>query len=265
MVWADKAIFLTPKTTKHLKSLTDKLVHFTPDPAFTFHQSHLFRRSLTNYDFAITTKKYELSYFEAHLKKEQIIYATQGFDTNLHQPITKFNEKKDGLLFIGHHEKEREMFVQKMIESKIPVSIAGIKWEPFVAKNKENFYLNYLGDGIYGQEYVKAISAFQFSWGSVSKWIPELHTTRTFEIPACGTALITERNEETTSFFTEEEVIFYDSIEEMIDKIKYYQSHPDKLELLTLKGTKRVNKDGRDYESILRKVLEEIGGRGLEG
>ena len=37
--------------------------------------------------------------------------------------------------------------------------------------------------------------------GLLAKWVPELHTTRTFEIPACGTALVTERNSETALVF----------------------------------------------------------------
>jgi hypothetical protein len=259
LIWIDKAIFLTPKTTQYLKSLTNKLVHFTPDPAFTFHKSHLFRESLSIYDYAITTKKYELNYFGNYLKRNQVIYATQGFDKKLHQPITEFKNKKEGILFIGHHEREREIVFQKLIDAKIHLSIAGIKWEAFAERNKNNPNLHYLGSGIYGDDYVKFLSAYQFSWGSVSKWIPELHTTRTFEIPACGTALITERNEETQSFFNDEEAIFYDTVDDMIKKIQYYQNHLDELEVLTSKGTQRVHKDGRDYESILRRVLEEIG------
>ncbi|MBI9062182.1 MAG: glycosyltransferase [Marinilabiliaceae bacterium] len=259
LIWVDKAIFLTPKTTTYLGTLTDKLVHFTPDPAFTFHKSHLFKASLPTYDYAITTKAYELKYFEQYLNKERIMYATQGFDKNLHQPLTAFEAKKKGLLFIGHHEKERETVFQRLIKESIHVSIAGIKWEAFVNKNKNNQYLHYLGKGIYGEDYVKTLSAYQFSWGSVSKWIPELHTTRTFEIPACGTALITECNKETTVFFTDEEAIFYDSVDEIIEKIKYYQTHSIELEALTKKGMERVHTDGRDYESILKKVLDEIG------
>src|SRR5690606_8820615 len=105
--------------------------------------------------------------------------------------------------------------------------------------------------GIYGPDYAKTLSTYQFSWGALSKWIPELHTTRTFEIPACGTALITERNSETSSFFTEKEAIFYNTPEEMITKIKYYQNNPEKLELLIDKGRARVIKDGRDYKTII--------------
>jgi len=259
LIWIDKAIFLTPETTKYLKRLSYQLIHFTPDPAFTFHKSQLFRSSLSLYDYAITTKAYELEYFKKYLKSEQIIYATQGYDKNIHRPLTTFSKKKAGVLFIGHHEHERAKMVQLLLSANIPVAIAGIKWESFVKKNHNNPFLHYMGKGIYGEEYVKTISNYQLSWGSISKWIPEKHTTRTFEIPACGTALVTERNAETRNFYKEDEVVFYDNPEEMIDKIHFYLTHPKELEELTKRGTERILMDGRDYESILNQILKKIG------
>jgi spore maturation protein CgeB len=92
----------------------------------------------------------------------------------------------------------------------------------------------------------------------LSKKFQERHTTRTFEIPACGTALLTERNPETESFFSEEEVIFYHSVEEMVNKIKYYKKNPALLQKLTENGRQRVINDGRDYKSILQKLLTSM-------
>lgn len=259
LIWVDKAVFLTKKTTSLLRKKTEKLVHFTPDPAFTFHQSSHFTASLKYYDYAITTKPFELSFYQNHLPENKIILTTQGFNPIMHRPKFVTANKVEGVLFIGHYEKEREVVLQQLLNARIHVGVAGINWEKFAKKNKENSHFTFLGCGIYGSDYAKAISSYQFSWGALSKWIPELHTTRTFEIPACGTALITERNSETSSFFTEEEAVFYDNPEEMIIKIKYYQNHPDKLELLIKNGRDRVIKDGRDYKTIIEGLLKKIG------
>ena len=259
LIWIDKAIFLTPQTTQHLKSLSNKLIHFTPDMAFYGNQSRLYNLSAKYYDYHVTTKTAEVREYQKKNITKKLVVTTQGFDKAVHQPTTSFDKKENAVAFIGLCEPSRELVVQKLINQQIKVKLAGKGWKTFVEKNNKSAYLEFIGDAVFSQKYTQFISSCYFSIGLLSKKFPELHTTRTFEIPACGTALITERNKETTSFFTEEEAIFYDSIEEMIDKIKYYQAHPDKLELLTHKGTKRVNKDGRDYESILRKVLEEIG------
>lgn len=262
LIWVDKAVFITKQTTILLRERAKLLVHFTPDPAFTYHQSHHFKASINIYDYAITTKSYEATHYQKHLTPEKILITTQGFNPETHKPQNNFHQKKEGILFIGHCEVERERIIQKLLDLNIPVIIAGIKWDKFVNRNKKNKNLTYLGNGVYGADYAKTLSSYQFSWGALSKWIPELHTTRTFEIPACGTALITERNRETELFFNDDEAIFYNSPEEMVERIKYYQSHPDELEVLTNKGRERVIRDGRDYRSILKGVLKEMGIKG---
>lgn len=257
LIWVDKAIYLTKATTQLLRSLSCKLVHFTPDPAFTFHKSRLFYQSLPLYDFAVTTKRWELQYYQSFLKGNQVLYATQGFDKAIHRPVSEFKDKK-GVCFVGHYEEERGRTLQLLIDNDVDVVLAGINWEKFVECNRNNSKLHYLGSGVYGEDYIKTISSTCISWGSLSKWIPELHTTRTFEIPACGTALLTERNEETMAFFNEDEAIFYSSEREMIDKVKYYLTHKEELQQLSENGHNRVMADGRDYESIVQKILHTI-------
>jgi glycosyltransferase involved in cell wall biosynthesis len=258
LIWIDKAIFITKKTTGLLRSHAKNLIHFTPDPAFTFHRSAHFENSLSFYDFAITTKSYELGHYKKFLSKDKIIITTQGYNVDTHYPQHNFPDKKNRILFIGHYEKEREVVLQEFLNKGISITLAGIKWSSFAKKNKNNSGLLFLGKGIYGEQYVQAISSHSMAWGAISKWIPELHTTRTFEIPACGTALITERNKETSAFFSESEAIFYGTIEEMIEKIEFYHSHPKELEILSQKGRNRVKNDGRDNETIIKKIFSEF-------
>ena len=97
-----------------------------------------------------------------------------------------------------------------------------------------------------------------FGLGLLSKRFPELHTTRTFEIPACRTALLTERNQETQSFFQETEAIFYENTDELIKKVKYYQEDTNELELITRRGYDRVNLEGYDYYSLLKNIIVKI-------
>jgi len=257
LIWVDKAIYLTKKTTQVLREHTDKLVHFTPDPAFTFHQSKLFYESMPLYDYMITTKSYEMEDFVRVMgSKDKVLYATQGFDKNLHRPLVPWEQKK-GVAFIGHYEQERVEPIEALLKAGIDVTLSGIKWDEFAKSHKcEN--LHYLGTGVFGEEYVKTLSSCLFAWGSVSKWIPEKHTTRTFEIPAIKTALLTERNEELEGFFSDEEVIYYDGSDDLVQKVKYYTEHKDELKVIIEKGYNRVQTGGFDYESIIRKLLDSI-------
>ena len=257
LIWVDKAIYLTLKTTEVLRVHAGKLVHYTPDPAFTFHRSRLFYQSLPLYDFAVTTKSFEIAdYAEIIGSKDKVLYATQGFDKKLHRPLVNWEQKK-GVAFIGHIEYERQEMVETLLQNDIDVTLAGIGWESFV-KFHPTEYLHYKGTGVFGEEYVRAISSCSYAWGAVSKWIPEKHTTRTFEIPACKTALLTERNSEIETFFADDEVIYYESAVDLVEKVKYYNVHLAELKALIEKGYERVQTGGFDYESIIRNLLRRM-------
>ena len=258
LIWVDKAVFITPKTTALLRSRAKKLVHFTPDPAFTFHKSKLFLKSLPYYDFLVTTKSYELEHYYKFIKTDKVLYATQGFDAKLHKPSEHPFSEKEGFVFIGHYEDQRGEVLEKLLQNDIKITLAGIKWNRFARKHQENPNLTYLGDGVYGEDYVKTLQNAKMAWGALSKWVPELHTTRTFEIPACGTALVTERNLETQSFFKDDEAIFYTNENDLIEKITFFMNNDKPLEVLTKKGASRAVTSAYDYNAILNAILKTI-------
>ena len=258
LIWVDKAVFLTPKTTALLRSRASKLVHFTPDPAFTFHKSKLFLKSLPYYDFLVTTKSYELEHYYKYIKTDKVLYATQGFDAKLHKASKHPFSKKEGFVFIGHYENQRAVVLEKLLQNDIKITLAGIKWYQFAEKHQNNPNLIYLGNGVYGEDYVKTLQNAKMAWGALSKWVPELHTTRTFEIPACGTALVTERNLETKSFFKDDEAIFYTNENDLIEKITFFMNNNKPLEVLTKKGASRAVTSAYDYNAILNAILKTI-------
>lgn len=255
LVWIDKGVFIKPTVVQLLKKRSGKIVHFTPDPAFTCHRSKLFFDSLPLYDYCITTKHFEKENYRQYGVKT--IVCTQGYDPLLHRPYHSFKEKK-GVVFIGHKEDEREEIISKLIEADVHIILAGIKWNRLVRRYKHKANFVYKGTQVIGEAYAKTISSAQIGLGLLSKWIPETHTTRTFEIPACGTALLTEKNNETSSFFHEDEVIFYDDKNSITELVKHSLSHPELLQAITIRGKQRVIKSFRDYKSIMRSVLDQI-------
>lgn len=258
LIWVDKAIYLTPATTAVLKQHARVLLHFTPDPAFVFHSSRHFEHSIKLYDYLVTTKIFELKYYHSIAGKAKTIYCTQGYDPAIHKPYHSFSEKS-GVVFIGHHEKDREGILQEILNKGIEVKLAGIDWEPFRAKNRNNPNLAFMGTAVLGEEYAKLISSGLVSLGLLSKYIPEQHTTRTFEIPACGTALLTERTGETTSIFRPDEAFFFDDTKEIGEVLQSVFSDKQKLEEVTGNGYRKVTTGGYDYYSLLDSIVKQIG------
>jgi spore maturation protein CgeB len=111
---------------------------------------------------------------------------------------------------------------------------------------------------VFGETYAALISGSVLGLGLLSKRFPERHTTRTLEIPACGTALATERNEDTLSIFREEEVLFYQDTLELIEAVPALLNDRDRLEKIAQAGYRRVTQGEFDYLSILRDLLRKM-------
>ncbi len=250
IIWIDKGYFIHPKTLLKVKANTKKLVHYTPDVAFLKYQSKLFTSSLDIYDICYTTKSFEIELYKKN-KCREVVFCTQGYNSTMHLHEINF-EQKEGVIFIGLFEESRKKVIEILITNQIKVKVGGVGWYTFYLKNRNNPYLEYLGAKVFGGEYINEISKSLFGLGLLTKRFIELHTTRTFEIPACNTILITERNAETLSFFDSKEVIFFDDFFEIPFLIKNQRNHQE----IATNGRNRVISDLRDYNSYFKREFE---------
>jgi spore maturation protein CgeB len=95
--------------------------------------------------------------------------------------------------------------------------------------------------------------------GLLTQRFPELHTTRTFEIPACATAIATPMTAETRSVFDESQAIFFNDYKELAMRILYLMSVPAELQKITEAGHKRVLDGAYDNDSMVKLVLSNLG------
>jgi spore maturation protein CgeB len=115
------------------------------------------------------------------------------------------------------------------------------------------------GDGLWGDDYVDALASFRIGLGLLSKYIPEQHTTRTFEIPAAGAFLLAERTFEHEGFFVEgREAEFFTSPGEMVSKAKFYLENEALRSRIAERGRERCRRSGYDTDSVLSRILKSI-------
>lgn len=260
LIWIDKGVFITSKTLSVLKNKTKKLIHFTPDMAFYINKSSLFINNMSLYDFVVTTKTAEQVFYKKYIEENKIIVVHQGFDKKIHKKYYNFEEKEDYISFVGHFETYRAAIIKQLIEEKIKVKLVGKGWADFVSNNKNNPYFIFVSEGLFSEDYARFISKSIMSIGFIMKRVPELHTTRTFEIPACYTALLTESNAEIDSFYTPEEVIFYDNELDLVEKINYYMTDLTKLKEITENGYHKVISGRFEYQDIISEIINKIDG-----
>ncbi|MCF1420244.1 CgeB family protein [Mangrovimonas futianensis] len=258
LIWIDKGVFIKESTTQFLKSRGNCLVHYTPDTAFFENESSHFYKSIKWYDWIISTKSFEREHYLKLIDPKSFILIPQGFDKQVHYPRVSFQEKENYVVFIGLFEPSRGEILRVLLDNGIRVKLAGKKWDSFLNSHTyEN--LEFLGDSLLKDEYALTISKAFFGLGLLSKRFPELHTTRTFEIPACGTLLVTEKNSEIEGYFDDGAVLYFSDYKELLENIKQLAHDTESLKEMTLKGHDIVHQCGLDYESQLKKICSKIG------
>ena len=258
LIWVDKGVYLWRKTVGELRKRTKKLAHYTPDTAFFANRSRHFYDSIHYYDLLVTTKSFELDQYRKFVDKGRIYLTTQSYDEHLHRKSENINQKHSDVVFIGLNEKDREECIEALLTAGIPVRLGGRGWRGFVKKHSTYPNLHFLGSEVFGADYVTAYTSASIGLGLLSKKFPELHTTRTFEIPACGTLLATERTSDTTRFFSASDVLFFDGCKNLADQVKNLFEFPEKIEEISRKGHDCVTAGGFDNSSVISEILKRL-------
>jgi len=258
LIWIDKGVYLWPGTISHLRKRADCLVHFTPDTAFHANRSRHFFASAFQYDLLVTTKCFEIDRYHEIVDKNCVYLTTQAYDADLHQKHECPQKKKQAAVFIGLCEPDREDCIEALLVAGVPVRLGGRGWGRFVKRHSASSDLHYLGKDIFGDKYVSEYASARIGLGLLSKRFPELHTTRTFEIPACGALLATEKTADTVRFFGKDDVLFFDNYTELAEGLTELLKHPGRIEEVSRRGHQRVTADGYNYESVLSGILHRL-------
>ncbi len=288
LLWAEKQEYLYPKTLKELIRMGIKLLHFTPDPYFSvsWKRTRLMNACVPLFDYMLTSKRYELSEYRRICKN--VIYMPLGFAEAVHRPLfpedRKLKEKyRSDVAFIGGWEPRREDMLESVArESDCNLKIWGYGWDalidgrwtlrrhmamkrlagdtPFKVKKNEILTKAIQGGEIYADAYAWAVSGARINIGFLRNTWPDQHTTRTFEIPACGSMLLADRTDEHVAFFTEgKEAEFFSNKEELIEKVKFYLRNEEVRKKIALNGYQKCRVAGYSYKYRLKAVLDRIG------
>lgn len=259
LIWVDKGVCLSTATIRRLRACSRRLVYYTPDTSFLHNRSRFFDQTAVLYDLVVTTKSLEVEQFGRLIGADRLLLTTQSYDSQLHYPRVSFGMKRAEAVFVGLCEPDREACVLALLQAGVPVRLGGVGWDFFLQRNQRNPLLTFAGRSVFGEDYAAALSTASIGLGLLTKRFPELHTTRTFEIPACGTVLATECTSETARFFTAQQALFFSDYSQLARQIIQLLQNPVALQRLSAAGQSAVAAGGYDNDSMVRQVLQRSG------
>jgi len=281
IVWADKQEFFRAETAATLRKLGARLIHFTPDPYFTLEwkRTSIMDEAIREFDALVYCKKYEKKNYEALDKIT--VYMPLGYCDEVHRPVSDATQWMCDVGFLGGWEPRRERMLHSIAQTNVHLKFRGAYWD-FLQDGKwtlkRYLVLNELaagepvhihqdrllaraheGNEVYGDDYARALTGAKIGLGFLRTVCPDQHTTRTFEIPACGSLLLADRTEEHQEFFAEgQEAEFFSSSEELLEKIKFYQSNESARKRVAAWGHSRCASGGYAYVHRLKTVLDRV-------
>lgn len=183
---------------------------FPDDPRFF---NSVVKDIAPHYDTIFTYSKNAINLYRSILV-DNVYRLPFGCDPYIHKGTLNIQSmKKKRALFIGTFSPKRYRFLKSLIKFGVPLDIIGSKWGSFLSGHV-------VRDAVTGFEYTKTIQSYPV--------VINLHqdinygpNMRTFEVTGSGGVLLSDRAEDITDFFRDnEEIMIYDSIREAAEKIK---------------------------------------------
>ncbi|WP_027722719.1 CgeB family protein [Maridesulfovibrio zosterae] len=190
-----------------------------------------------------------------------VLYLPLAAHPDFHKPVelTPMDMRKYGgdVSFMGAGYPNRRMAFRKLIHHNL--KIWGSEWE---GDHVLEPYLQLGGRRVTSEECVKIFNGSKINLNLHSSiQADELISggdfinPRTFELAACGAFQLVDKRSLMTEAFAEGELAFFDSLEDLDEKINFYLSRPQERKNYAEKARKRVLKE-HTYTSRMQTLID---------
>lgn len=262
-----KGNWVHPQLITFCKQRNIPSVNYYPDVSFLTHGKYI-PKALPLYDRVFTTKTYGIRDMEKELGIQRSSFLPPGYDPELHRPVVlnadELNRYGCDVGFIGTWSPKKESLLASLKRDlpDVRLKVWGNQWE---RSNSTELVQSIIGTEVTGDEYAKAICGASICLGLLSEAgggasSGDLITARTFQIPACGTFMLHERNSEVMGYFQEgKEAAFFDTPQELAEKVDYYLSHSIERQQISRAGLSRSLGDDYAIDARMRVVTHWLG------
>lgn len=265
--------FILPGTLKHTQQYGLNFVHFQDDKFNPACRTYTFFDDLPYWDCVFVTRKVNLSEYKA-LGVSLVKFIYKAYTPKLYHPVQPTNDEyaeyQGDVTFIGNFNfPERADYLAEIMSQlpEVKFKIWGHGWQslkrahywskprrwqtwPRLIRACQYYPLWYA-------DMCKAMNANKIVLGFLNHYNRDLHTSRTFEIPACGGFMLMERTSEHQALFEEGvEAEYFGSVDEAVKKIRYYLAHDEERQRIAQAGHIRCATSGYSYDDRAKTVID---------
>ncbi len=261
VILVDHGEHLNASTIARFKKIAKVVLNYNQDNPYVSRDGRRWRtflKALPFYDLVATPRASSVGAAK-QAGAQRVLGVRFAADEAVHRPIAMSEEDlarfSSKVAFVGTWMPERGPFLLRLVERGVPLRIYGARWgkAPEYEKLRQNIVLG----NLQGDDYVKAIRGASIAIGLLSKGNEDLHTTRSFEIPAIGTLFCAERTTDHLEMYKDgEEAIFFESADECADLCLSLLAQPDRIAKIAAAGLKRVHENGDFNEKLLTKIID---------
>lgn len=259
----DKGLTIKRQTLIKLKSRYKslKVISYSPDDMMNIHnQSRQYLNCISHYDIHYTTKSYNVKELSS-LGAKKVEYVNNAFSEIFHTQINLdgFYYKYD-ISFIGSYEEERLHSLEKIIEKFVDykIFIAG-NWKSEHYEFFKNSGLDFYKGELVFPTYNQVVSQSKINLCFLRKVNRDLQTTRSIEIPAMGGFMLAEYSSEHESLFESNvEASYFESDDQLIEKIDYYLKNEEIRETIKKRGYKKCLNADYSNRNLMSSMIKSI-------
>ena len=257
-----KGNFVTAATLRALKARPNppKIIGWSPDDIYLPHNnSVVLKAAAPHYDTFYTAKSLNITQGElAGMGFADPRFLHQGFDPEVHRPVPDAGSRFAELVtFVGFGEQDRFDKMNHLARNGIPVHVWGNGWTRAMrAAADDNLHIH--DHGLFGDDYADALCNSAVSLCFLRKLNRDLHTSRTFEIPACGGFMLAERTEEHRAYFEEgTEAVYFDDEAELLTQVRFYLEDPQRRATIAAAGRARAETSGYSWHDLVARMIAD--------
>lgn len=218
-----KGIYLTRECLDGIDAIK---VHYHPDDSSSKeNRTNIFDKAESAYDFHFTSKIHNLSEISKRTGKS-VYFIWYAYDERWHfrDPNMELKNRSYLLGFIGHFRPDRlEMFIDLSQQLGKKLAIAGKNW----TRASHLLRKATIVSPQYGESFSHFCRKAPVQLGLLNSANRDLHTARSFEIPATGALLLAQNTSEHREIFNHmRTALLFDALEDIYALLDWIEKNP---------------------------------------